>query len=74
MVYAEKLASEEKSDNPVWELTKPVPLNDDGSSVEEALGQNPDVHYIYICTKVLTFIVLRLVMSLVNSTCHIPLL
>ncbi|KAG4956740.1 hypothetical protein JHK85_043120 [Glycine max] len=47
----EKLASEEKSDNPVWELTKPVPLNDDGSSVEEALGQNPDVHYIYICTK-----------------------
>ncbi|KAG4990566.1 hypothetical protein AAZX31_09G050200 [Glycine max] len=47
----EKLASEEKSDNPFWELTKPVPLNDDGSSVEEALGQNPDVHYIYICTK-----------------------
>ncbi|KAJ1393112.1 S-adenosyl-L-methionine-dependent methyltransferase [Sesbania bispinosa] len=49
----DKLASEEKSDNPVWELTKPVPLNDDGSSVEEALGQNPDVHYIYICTKMI---------------------
>ncbi|KAE9591073.1 hypothetical protein Lal_00021498 [Lupinus albus] len=48
----EKLASEDKSDNnPVWELTKPVPLNDDGNSVDEALGQNPDVHYIYICTK-----------------------
>ncbi|XP_022636136.1 endothelin-converting enzyme 2 isoform X2 [Vigna radiata var. radiata] len=47
----EKLASEEKSDQPVWELTKPVPLNDDGTSVEEALGRNPDVHYIYICTK-----------------------
>ncbi|CAL0309713.1 unnamed protein product [Lupinus luteus] len=48
----EKLPSEDKSDNnPVWELTKPVPLNDDGSSVDEALGQNPDVHYIYICTK-----------------------
>ncbi|XP_027336699.1 methyltransferase-like protein 13 [Abrus precatorius] len=47
----EKLASEENSDNPVWELTRPVPLNDDGSSVEEALGPNPDVHYIYICTK-----------------------
>lgn len=76
MVYAEKLASEEKSDNPFWELTKPVPLNDDGSSVEEALGQNPDVHYIYICTKVTTFMALRLVtccMPLVNSTCHIPL-
>ncbi|KAI4344722.1 hypothetical protein L6164_011916 [Bauhinia variegata] len=47
----EKLASDEKPDGPVWELTKPVPLNDDGSSVEEALGKNPDVHYIYICTK-----------------------
>ncbi|KAK7274868.1 hypothetical protein RIF29_15969 [Crotalaria pallida] len=47
----EKLASEDKSDNPVWELTKPVPLNDDGSAVDEVLGQNPDVHYIYICTK-----------------------
>ncbi|QCE13202.1 endothelin-converting enzyme [Vigna unguiculata] len=47
----EKLASEEKSEQPVWELTKPVPLNDDGTSVEEALGKNPDVHYIYICTK-----------------------
>ncbi|KAF7800771.1 methyltransferase-like protein 13 [Senna tora] len=48
----EKLASEEKSDRPVWELTTPVPLNDDGSSVEQALGKNPDVHYIYICVKI----------------------
>ncbi|CAL0334918.1 unnamed protein product [Lupinus luteus] len=47
----DKLASEDEPDNPVWELTKPVPLNEDGSSVDEALGQNPDVHYIYICTK-----------------------
>lgn len=47
----EKLASEEKSDQPIWELTKPVPLNDDGSSVEETLGRSPDVHFIYICTK-----------------------
>ncbi|KAL1321010.1 hypothetical protein HN51_065733 [Arachis hypogaea] len=46
----EKLASEEKSE-PIWELTKPVPLNNDGSSVEEALGRNLDVHYIYICIK-----------------------
>lgn len=53
MLYSEKLASEEKSDHPLWELTKPVPLNDDGSSVEEALGRNADVHYIYICTKVI---------------------
>ncbi|XP_061368684.1 uncharacterized protein LOC133311623 [Gastrolobium bilobum] len=47
----DKLASEDQFDHPVWELTNPVPLNDDGSSVEEALGRNPDVHYIYICTK-----------------------
>ena len=52
LYYAEKLASDDKSDRPVWELTKPVPLNDDGSSVEEALGKNPDVHYVYICIKV----------------------
>lgn len=49
----EKLASEEKSSGPVWELTNPIPLNDDGSSVEHALGKNPDVHYIYICVKVI---------------------
>jgi len=53
VVCAEKLASEEKSDNPLWELTKPIPLNNDGSSVDETLGLNPDVHYIYICTKVI---------------------
>ncbi|KAI4335055.1 hypothetical protein L6164_013737 [Bauhinia variegata] len=47
----EKLGPDESHDDPIWELTKPVPLNDDGSSVEEALGKNPDVHYIYICTK-----------------------
>lgn len=52
VMYAEKLASEEKSDNPLWELTKPIMLDYDGSSVEETLGTNPDVHYIYICTKV----------------------
>jgi hypothetical protein len=53
VIYAEKIASEEKSDDPLWELTKPIPLNNDGSSVEETLGPNPDVHYIYICTKVI---------------------
>lgn len=39
-------------EHPLWELTKPVPLDDDGSSLEAGLGKNPDVHYIYICTKV----------------------
>ncbi|KAI5405503.1 hypothetical protein KIW84_052331 [Lathyrus oleraceus] len=54
VMYTEKLASEEKSDNPLWELTKPIALNYDGSSAEETLGTNPDVHYIYICTKELS--------------------
>ncbi|XP_065878032.1 uncharacterized protein [Euphorbia lathyris] len=40
------------SEHPKWELTNPVPLDDDdGASVEAALGKNPDVHYIYICIK-----------------------
>ncbi|BFG14840.1 hypothetical protein CerSpe_011140 [Prunus speciosa] len=47
----EKLACEDKSEPPIWELTNPVPLNDDGSSAEELLGNNPDVHYIYVCAK-----------------------
>lgn len=36
----------------MWELTNPVPLDDYGNSVEATLGKNPDVHYIYVCTKV----------------------
>ncbi|XP_050217047.1 uncharacterized protein LOC126667938 [Mercurialis annua] len=47
----EKLLSGGDCQYPVWELTNPVPLDDDGSSVEAALGKNPDVHYIYICVK-----------------------
>ncbi|XP_021808205.1 uncharacterized protein LOC110751943, partial [Prunus avium] len=47
----EKLACEDKSEPPIWELTNPVPLNDNGSSAEELLGNNPDVHYIYVCAK-----------------------
>lgn len=46
---------EEKSGHPIWELTNPVPLENDGRSVEELLGKNPDVHYIYACTKVGTW-------------------
>ncbi|GAB4859031.1 hypothetical protein Ancab_010499 [Ancistrocladus abbreviatus] len=34
-----------------WELTDAVPLDEDGSSVEAVLGKNPEVHYIYVCTK-----------------------
>ncbi|KAH9684079.1 methyltransferase 11 domain-containing protein [Citrus sinensis] len=51
----EKLVVEEKSGHPIWELTNPVPLENDGRSVEELLGKNPDVHYIYVCTKVGTW-------------------
>lgn len=35
-----------------WELTKPLRLNEDGTSVAALLGSNPDVHYIYVCIKV----------------------
>ncbi|XP_074568136.1 uncharacterized protein LOC141824706 [Curcuma longa] len=34
-----------------WELTTPLPLNEDGSSVSAILGSNPEVHYIYVCIK-----------------------
>lgn len=51
-LYAEKLASGDDSQRLLWELTNVVPLNDDGSSVEAVLGNNPDVHYIYVCIKV----------------------
>ncbi|XP_044499661.1 EEF1A lysine methyltransferase 4 isoform X2 [Mangifera indica] len=47
----EKLMVEEKSEHPIWELTNPVPMENEGSSVEAVLGNNPDVHYIYVCTK-----------------------
>ncbi|GMH19608.1 hypothetical protein Nepgr_021449 [Nepenthes gracilis] len=47
----EKLVSSGASNHLKWELNSPVPLGEDGSSVEAALGKNPDVHYIYICTK-----------------------
>lgn len=46
---------EEKSEHPIWELTNPVPMENEGSSVEAVLGNNPDVHYIYVCTKVCKF-------------------
>lgn len=52
VISAEKLVSGESSEHPIWKLTDPVPLDDDGSSMEAVLGQNPDIHYIYICTKV----------------------
>lgn len=52
LTHAEKLELEESAEHPKWKLTDPVPLDGDGSSVETVLGKNPDVHYVYICTKV----------------------
>ncbi|CDO98708.1 unnamed protein product [Coffea canephora] len=46
-----KLLSEETSQCREWDLTFPVPLDDDGISTEAVLGKNPDVHYIYVCIK-----------------------
>ncbi|PSR97853.1 Methyltransferase-like protein [Actinidia chinensis var. chinensis] len=47
----EKLLSEESSGHKKWDLTSAIPLDDNGNSVEAALGKNPDVHYIYVCIK-----------------------
>ncbi|KAG6757956.1 hypothetical protein POTOM_038285 [Populus tomentosa] len=47
----DKLLSDEGLEHPVQELTNPVPIDDNGSSAEAVLGKNPDVHYIYVCTK-----------------------
>lgn len=47
----DKSLTDQPLDTPKWELTKPLPLDADGSSVESAIGKNPDVHYIYVCIK-----------------------
>lgn len=47
----EKLSSGENSEHQKQELTNPVPLDGDGSSVETVRGKNSDVHYIYVCVK-----------------------
>ncbi|XP_052205537.1 uncharacterized protein LOC127810229 isoform X2 [Diospyros lotus] len=41
----------ESSGQQKWELTSPIPLDDDGNSLEAAIGKNPDVHFIYVCIK-----------------------
>lgn len=47
----EKVVTGVRSDKPKWELTNTIPLDDEGKLVEEVIGKNPDVHYIYVCTK-----------------------
>ncbi|KAG7582299.1 S-adenosyl-L-methionine-dependent methyltransferase [Arabidopsis suecica] len=47
----DKSLTDQPLETPKWELTKPLPLDADGSSVESAIGKSPDVHYIYVCSK-----------------------
>ena len=42
----------ERSSKQTWDLTKPLPLHDDSTSIISLLGPKPDVHYIYVCIKV----------------------
>ncbi|KAK8623961.1 hypothetical protein V6N13_065320 [Hibiscus sabdariffa] len=46
-----KFGPEGSSEQPGRQLTDPIPLDESGSLVEDVLGKNPDVHYIYVCTK-----------------------
>ncbi|KAK6913619.1 Methyltransferase type 11 [Dillenia turbinata] len=48
---AEKNVLEEGPNHQKWALINPIPLDDDGSSAEVTFGKNPDVHFIYVCTK-----------------------
>lgn len=50
--YAEKtIVGAKPEDKQKWELTRPVPYQE-GKSMEDFIGKTPDVHYIYVCTKV----------------------
>ncbi|KAG0475936.1 hypothetical protein HPP92_012777 [Vanilla planifolia] len=42
---------EKSPEQKTWELTKPLPLNKDGTSLNTAIGSNAEVHYIYVCIK-----------------------
>ncbi|GLT34742.1 hypothetical protein SLA2020_092410 [Shorea laevis] len=50
-VIEKSVAGESPEQPPIRELTDPVPLDGDARSVDTILGKNPDVHYIYVCTK-----------------------
>ncbi|KAJ4955284.1 hypothetical protein NE237_012067 [Protea cynaroides] len=47
----EKPVAERITEHKKWELTDPIPLDKGSSSIDAALGKNPEVHYIYVCTK-----------------------
>lgn len=50
-VIGKMVSGVKDEDQQKWELTKPVPLYQEGKSMEDFIGSNPDVHYIYVCVK-----------------------
>lgn len=50
-VIEKSVSGAKNEDQQKWELTKPVPLDQKEKSIEDFIGSNPDVHYIYVCTK-----------------------
>ncbi|XP_020575796.1 methyltransferase-like protein 13 isoform X3 [Phalaenopsis equestris] len=42
---------EKNPEQRTWELTKPLPLIKDGTSITALIGSNVEVHYIYVCIK-----------------------
>ncbi|CAO2829811.1 unnamed protein product [Amaranthus hypochondriacus] len=50
-VIEKTLFGTKSEDQQKWELTKPIPLDQVGKSIEDIIGKNLDVHYIYVCTK-----------------------
>ncbi|CAI9119061.1 OLC1v1020725C4 [Oldenlandia corymbosa var. corymbosa] len=48
----DKFSSSESSKHKASDLTSPVLLDDNSSSLDSVLGKNREVHYIYVCMKV----------------------
>ncbi|GLT60244.1 hypothetical protein SLA2020_330170 [Shorea laevis] len=46
----EKFVAEKGPGQPIRELTDPIPLGEDASSLETVLGKHADIHYIYVCS------------------------
>ncbi|KAA3485189.1 methyltransferase-like protein 13 [Gossypium australe] len=67
LYHAAKFGAEGSSEQPTRALTDPILLDESGSSVEDVLGKNPDVHYIYVCTKALPIILPAIPLS--SLTC-----
>ncbi|KAG8499516.1 hypothetical protein CXB51_006054 [Gossypium anomalum] len=73
MIRETKFGAEGSSEQPTRALTDPILLDESGSSVEDVLGKNADVHYIYVCTKVRKFSTQRFFWALPIILPAIPL-